>query len=114
MDSILKQRFPNLAVITALALSVWSLDGLTSTVEAQQFSTAQLQQVNSGLFRSSSQDFFEEGERRLEREIKLLTHRRLTPAEDLLKVPTKSRIEADIVNNSTPPLPGRRELEKQP
>ena len=114
MNTILKQRFSNLAVITALALSVWSLDGLTYAVEAQHLYTAQLQQVNSGLFRSSSQDFFAEGERRLEREIELLTQRRLTPAEDLLKVPTKSRIEADIVNKLAPPLRGRCELEKQP
>ena len=113
MNSILKQRFPNLAVITALALSVWSLDGLTYTVGAQQFSHAQ-QQINSGLFRSSSQDFFKEGECRLEREIELLTQTRLTPVDDLLKVPTKSGIEADIVNNSTPSLRGRRGLEKQP
>lgn len=111
MNTILKQRFPNLAVITALALSVWSLEGLTSAVEAQPLSP---QQINSGLFRSSSQDFFAEGERRLEREIELLTQRRLTPVEDLLKVPTKSRIEADILNNIAPPLQERRGLEKQP
>ena len=87
MNSILKQRLPNFAVITALALSALSLDGLTSVVEAQQLSPASLPQVNSGLFRSSSQDFFEEGDRRVEREIELLTHSRLTPAEDLLRVP---------------------------
>lgn len=114
MNSILKQRFPNLAVITTLVLSVWSLDGLTYAVQAQHLSIAQLQQINSGLFRSSSQDFFKEGERRLEREIELLTQRRLTPTEDLLKVPTKLRIEADMVNNLESPVRGLRRPEKQP
>ena len=84
MNSILKQRFPNFAVITAMVTAL-SLDGLTSATVAQQLSPSS-SHVNGGLFRSSSQDFFEEGDRRVEREIELLTHSRLTPAEDLLRV----------------------------
>ncbi len=43
--------------------------GFPAAVSAQSLRPSQIQQVNSGLFRSNSQDFFEHGYRQLEREI---------------------------------------------
>ena len=64
MNSILKQIIPSLSLALFL--------GLQAAVSAQSLTTRELQQINSSLFRSNSQDFFLQGNRQLEQEITIL------------------------------------------
>ncbi|MEG5135559.1 MULTISPECIES: hypothetical protein [unclassified Microcoleus] len=61
MNSILKKIIPSLWLTASLAFP--------AAVSAQSLTTNPIGQINSGLFRSNSQDFFEQGNRQLEREI---------------------------------------------
>ncbi|MCL6436852.1 MAG: hypothetical protein K6T90_22115 [Leptolyngbyaceae cyanobacterium HOT.MB2.61] len=51
---------------------------------------AQIQRTSSGLYRFSSQDFFNRGQRRLEEEIQILTQRRQFLTEGILKIDQKT------------------------
>jgi hypothetical protein len=64
MNSILKQIISSWWLAASFAFP--------AAVSAQSLRPSQIQQVNSGLFRSNSQDFFEQGYRQLEREIAIL------------------------------------------
>lgn len=83
MKSILKQIIPSLS----LALSL----GFPAAVVAQPLTSSQIQQINSGLFRSNSQYFFREGNRQLEQEIKSLLQQRLTSQKKILEIDKKLR-----------------------
>jgi hypothetical protein len=71
MNSILKQ----------IIFSWWlaASFGFPAAVSAQSLRPSQIQQVNSGLFRSNSQDFFQQGYRQLEREIAILLQKMSLP-----------------------------------
>lgn len=86
MKNLLKQIIPSLS----LAMSV----GFQPAASAQMLTASQIQQqINSGLFRSNSQDFFLQGNRQLEQEIKILLQKRLTSEEEILEIDKKLRSE---------------------
>ena len=82
MNSILKQ-----------IISSWWLAasfGFPAAVSAQSLTPSQIQQqVNSGLFRSNSQDFFEQGYRQLEREIATLLQQNVSSQGNILEIDEK-------------------------
>lgn len=85
MNSILKPIFPALTLGATLVLT-------TPAVQAGSLTPSQIQQLNRGLVRSSSQDFFEEGRRQLDKEIEIVVQRRLTSAKELLKIDKQLRV----------------------
>jgi len=62
-----------------------------AAVSAQSLTVSQIQQVNSGLFRSNSQDFFQQGNRQLEREIATLLQKKVTSEGKILEIDEKLR-----------------------
>jgi len=82
MNSILKQ------IISSWWLAAFL--GFPAAVSAQSL-TSQIQQVNSGLFRSNSQDFFEQGNRQLEREIATLLQKNVASEDRILEIDEKLR-----------------------
>ncbi|MBE9186470.1 hypothetical protein IQ270_17715 [Microcoleus sp. LEGE 07076] len=82
MNSILKQIIPSLSLAASLAFP--------GAVLALPLTPSQIQQVNSGLFPSNSQDFFEQGNRQLEREIAIiLWQNNATSAGNILEIDEK-------------------------
>jgi hypothetical protein len=81
MNSILKQIISSWWLAASL--------GFPAAVSAQSLTTSQIQQVNSGLFRSNSQDFFEQGNRQLEREIAILLQKNVTSEDRILEIDEK-------------------------
>ena len=81
MNSILKQ----------IICSWWlaASFGFPAAVSAQSLRPSQIQQVNSGLFRSNSQDFFQQGYRQLEREIATLLQQNITSQDQILEIDEK-------------------------
>ena len=81
MNSILKQ----------IIFSWWlaASFGFPAAVSAQSLTPSQIQQVNSGLFRSNSQDFFEQGYRQLEREIEILLQQKFSVQSNILEIDEK-------------------------
>jgi hypothetical protein len=63
--------------------------GFPAAVSAQSLTPSQIQQVNSALFRSNSQDFFEQGNRQLEREIATLLQKNVASEDRILKIDEK-------------------------
>jgi len=84
MNKIQKQIILSLGVATSLALCV-------PAVLANPLTLSQIQQVNSGLYRSNSQDFFEEGRRKLDREIQILLRQLLTTDKQILEIDEELR-----------------------
>lgn len=78
MNSILKQIIPSVWLAASLAFP--------ADVSAQSLTISQIQQVNSGLFRSNSQDFFEQGNRLLEREIAILLRKNVASEGNILEI----------------------------
>ncbi|MDF0552057.1 hypothetical protein [Kamptonema sp. UHCC 0994] len=87
MKAIQKQIIPSLGI--ALFLAAIS----APPALANPLTSSQIQQVNSGLFRSNSQDFFEEGRRKLDKEIEILLQRLLTSDREILEIDEKLRSE---------------------
>ncbi len=83
MNSILKKIIPSLS----LALFF----GFPAAVSAQSLTRSELQQIDSGLFRSNSQDFFLQGNRQLEQEITILLQKLLTSEGEILEIDEKLR-----------------------
>ena len=82
MNSILKQ----------IIFSWWlaASFGFPAAVSAQSLAPRQIQQqVNSGLFRSNSQDFFQQGYRQLEREIAILLQKYVASEDPILEIDEK-------------------------
>jgi hypothetical protein len=96
MNSILKQ----------IIFSWWlaASFGFPGAVSAQSLRPSQIQQVNSGLFRSNSQDFFQQGYRQLEREIAILLQQNVTFQGNILEIDEKllSQICNKKINISSP------------
>ena len=96
MNSILKQ----------IIFSWWlaASFGFPAAVSAQSLRPSQIQQVNSGLFRSNSQDFFQEGYRQLEREIAILLQKYVTSQDQILEIDEKllSQICSKKIQISSP------------
>lgn len=78
MNNILKQIIPSWCLTAFLVLP--------NAAFAQSIAPKQIQQINSGLFRSNSQDFFELGNRQLEREIAILLQKIVTEGEEILEI----------------------------
>ena len=80
MNSILKQ----------IIYSWWlaASFGFPAAVSAQSLTPSQIQ-VNSGLFRSNSQDFFQQGYRQLEREIAILLQQNVSSQGNILEIDQK-------------------------
>lgn len=85
MKNILKQ------IIPSLWLAIYF--GFPVAVSAQPVTPSPIQQINSGLFPSNSQDFFRQGNRQLEQEIKTLLQKRLTSEGEILEIDEKLRSE---------------------
>ncbi|MEG3847012.1 hypothetical protein QT971_13540 [Microcoleus sp. herbarium19] len=83
MNSILKKIIPSLWLPLFL--------GFPAAVSAQSLTRSELQQINSGLFRSNSQDFFLQGNRQLEQEITILLQKLLTSEGEILEIDEKLR-----------------------
>ncbi|MEG4118591.1 hypothetical protein QUA43_14090 [Microcoleus sp. N9_B4] len=81
MNSILKQIISSWWLAASL--------GFPAAVSAQSLTPSQIQQVNSGLFRSNSQDFFQQGNRQLEREIATLLQKKVTSEGKILEIDEK-------------------------
>jgi hypothetical protein len=81
MNSILKQIISSWWLAASL--------GFPAAVSAQSLTPSQIQQVNSGLFRSNSQDFFQQGNRQLEREIAILLQKDVTSPGNILEIDEK-------------------------
>lgn len=84
MNSILKPIIPSLWLAVFFFV-------FPAAVSAQSLTISQVQQVNSGLFRSNSQDFFEQGNRQLEREIAALLGKTATSEGKILEIDEKLR-----------------------
>ncbi len=82
-------------ILKQIILSLWlSLSlGFPAAVSAQSLTRSELQQIDSGLFRSNSQDFFEQGNRQLEQEITILLQKLLTSEGEILEIDEKLRSE---------------------
>ena len=78
MNSILKQIISSWWLAASL--------GFPAAVSAQSLTPSQIQQVNSGLFRSNSQDFFQQGYRQLEREIATLLQKNVASQDRILEI----------------------------
>ncbi|MCC3409442.1 MAG: hypothetical protein JGK17_28590 [Microcoleus sp. PH2017_10_PVI_O_A] len=78
MNSILKQIIPSLWLAASFVFP--------AAVSAQSVTPSQIQQINSGLFRSNSQDFFQQGNRQLEREIAALLGKTATSEGKILEI----------------------------
>ncbi|MEG4212616.1 hypothetical protein [Microcoleus sp. S13_B4] len=83
MNSILKQIIYSWWLAASL--------GFPAAVSAQSLTPSQIQQVNSGLFRSNSQDFFQQGYRQLEREIATLLQKNVASEDRILEIDEKLR-----------------------
>jgi hypothetical protein len=81
MNSILKPISPSWWLAASLAFP--------AAVSAQSLTPSQIQQINSGLFRSNSQDFFEQGNRQLEMEIAALLRKTTTSKDKILEIDEK-------------------------
>ena len=81
MNSILKQIISSWWLAASFAFP--------AAVSAQSLTPSPIQQVNSGLFRSNSQDFFQQGYRQLEREIAILLQRNVTSEGKILEIDEK-------------------------
>jgi hypothetical protein len=78
--------------------------GFPAAVSAQSLRPSQIQQVNSGLFRSNSQDFFEQGYRQLEKEIATLLQQNVASQGNILEIDEKllSQICSKKIKISSP------------
>jgi uncharacterized tellurite resistance protein B-like protein len=85
MNSILKKITLSLPLAISLAFP--------AAVSAQSLTRSEFQQINSGLFRSNSQDFFLQGNRQLELEITILLQKILTSEGEILEIDEKLRSE---------------------
>ncbi|MEG4419437.1 hypothetical protein QUA70_12615 [Microcoleus sp. LAD1_D5] len=83
MNSILKQIISSWWLAASL--------GFPAAVSAQSLTPSPIQEVNSGLFRSNSQDFFQQGYRQLEREIAILLQKTVTSEGQILEIDEKLR-----------------------
>ncbi|MEG5066159.1 hypothetical protein QUB33_21315 [Microcoleus sp. B3-A4] len=81
MNSILKQIISSWWLAASFAFP--------AAVSAQSLTPSQIQQVNRGLFRSNSQDFFQQGYRQLEREIAILLQRNVISEGKILEIDEK-------------------------
>ena len=81
MNSILKQIISSWWLAASL--------GFPAAVSAQSLTPSQIQPVNSGLFRSNSQDFFQQGYRQLEREIATLLQKSVASQGNILEIDEK-------------------------
>ncbi|MEG4023598.1 hypothetical protein [Microcoleus sp. S13C4] len=81
MNSILKQIISSWWLAASL--------GFPAAVSAQSLTPSQIQPVNSGLFRSNSQDFFQQGYRQLEREIATLLQKNVASEGNILEIDEK-------------------------
>ncbi|MEG4344848.1 hypothetical protein QUB70_16350 [Microcoleus sp. A003_D6] len=83
MNSILKQIIPSWWLAASFVFP--------AAVSAQSLTPSQIQQVNSGLFRSNSQDFFQQGNRQLEREIATLLQKNVASEGEILEIDEPGR-----------------------
>jgi hypothetical protein len=81
MNSILKQIISSWWLAASFAFP--------AAVSAQSLRPSQIQPVNSGLFRSNSQDFFQQGYRQLEIEIANLLQKNVTSEGNILEIDEK-------------------------
>jgi hypothetical protein len=82
MNSILKQIISSWWIAASFAFP--------AAVSAQSLTPSQIQQqLNSGLFRSNSQDFFQQGYRQLEREIATLLQQNVSSQGNILEIDEK-------------------------
>ncbi len=73
-------------LVFSLALLLGGQSSAFARPDSPPLNPAQAQQLSRDLTRSSSQDFFLQGQERLEREIQILTKRRAAANKPLLKV----------------------------
>jgi hypothetical protein len=81
MNSILKQIISSCWLAASLAFP--------AAVSAQSMTPSQMQQINNGLFRSNSQDFFQQGNRQIEREIAAFLRKTTTSKDKILEINEK-------------------------
>lgn len=70
----------------------------------ERLTPGQLQRFSRDLTRPNIDDFFERGQRQLEREIDLLLRRRILLSEGILKIDEKLQLQQDFSNFERPNL----------
>ena len=94
------------SIVKQIIFSWWlaASFGFPAAVSAQSLTPSQIQQVNSGLFRSNSQDFFQQGYRQLEIEIATLLQKYVTSQDPILEIEEKllSQICSKKIKISSP------------
>lgn len=107
-----KSWFGNLPIAFAFALP------LLTVVSLPSFAIAVPQRVTNGLYRSSSEDFFQEGRRQFEREINILLKRPLAKEEPVLDVSEELGIQERLspleIQNLSPDSRNRSNHRKSP
>ncbi|MFM9266121.1 hypothetical protein [Tychonema sp. BBK16] len=83
----------NLLKKITLSLSLAIFLGFPATASSQSLTSSQIQQINSGLFRSNYQDWFLQGNRQLEQEVRILLQQLLTSEGEILEIDEKLRSE---------------------
>ena len=106
----LDKIFASVATATMLALPIVSVASLSaSAIEVPQ-------RVINGLYRTSAEDFFREGQRKFEREIQLLQDRRLASEEPILNVSDEMQVQDRLspleLRNLSPRDDNRRNINK--
>lgn len=99
----MKPRIYCLATILALYPLLWESATLAQPAPIR-FTPSQLQQLSGGLYQFNSQEFFAQGQRRLEEEIKLLDRRDQFLKEGVLKISQDLQVKPDFSPYERPEL----------
>ncbi len=94
----MKLRFTHITIAAAFVLSTVGLLSQQTSAASQEspLTPAQANQFSRDLVPSTpSQDFFRQGQQRIEREIQLLLQRRNASSEELLRINVNSQAELD-------------------
>jgi len=90
-------------VITMLSAVFWlTSQTAANAAQAPPLRAAQIQQITGGLVRTDSQDFFERGREKLEREIQNLQQQRQPASKPLLNI-NEVLIEKDSIPTTKSP-----------
>lgn len=81
----MKNRLKKITLSLSLAIFL----GFPATASSQSLTSSQIQQINSGLFRSNYQDWFLQGNRQLEQEVRILLGQLLTSEAKIMEIDQK-------------------------
>ncbi len=91
----------SLTAVLALLPGLWSSVAIAQSPPIR-FTPSQQQQLSGGLYHTSSEDFFNQGQQQLENEIKLLERRDQFLKEGVLKISEDLQIRSDLSQYERP------------